>query len=408
MFGIGKLFRKASKTTESGGFANNRPVWNMGRKFKSYADEGFEKNVVVYRGIDKTAKAVASIPIYAKSVRGKRDDKSDLAKLIQKPNLMQTGSDLMEQIAGFYMLAGNSYLEKTMLSDSRVGELYCLRPDRMSIKPGSTGIPKTYQFAVANEEPVFFPVDEIRGYSDILHMKQFNPTNDWYGLSPLSAGAFAVDQHNETMQAMQSMLANGMVPSGALKTNEELSDPAYKRLKEQMQEKSGSRNSGKTLLLENGVTWEQMGVSPDNMMMIETKYSSARDIALALGVPPLLLNIPGDATYSNYKEARLAHYEETVIPLAEYIIDSMNRWLAPYFGGQTLALDLDRIPAIYEKRLTLWDMANKSNDLTINERRKIKGYPPVEGGDTVFVGSGQVPISFADDGLPGEGEVTEE
>lgn len=407
MFGIGKLFQKQSKTAGSRGF-QNRPVWSMGRKYKDYAEEGFEKNVVVYRAIDKTAKAVASIPIYAKTVRGKADKNSPLIKLLESPNAMQTGNDLIETIAGFYMLAGNAYLEKTMLSDNRVGELFCLRPDRMTIKPSDFGIPEAYQFAVANEEPVMFPVDPIRGDSDILHMKQFNPTDDWYGLAPLSAGAFAVDQHNETMQAMQAMLQNGMVPSGALRSDDELSEQAYKRLKEQLEDRSGARNNGKPLLLENGLSWEQMGVSPDNMMMIDTKYSSARDIALALGTPPLLLNIPGDATYSNYKEARLAHYEETVIPLAEYIIDSLNRFLAPYFGGHTLALDLDKIPAIYEKRLQLWDMANKSNDLTINERREIKGYAPVDGGDTVFVGAGQVPISFADDGLPGEGEVTEE
>lgn len=400
MFGkLAKLFQKESKTSRSGNWAN-RPLWGMGKKFEDYAKEGFEKNVVVYRAIDKTAKAVANIPIYVKSVRGKRDDSSALLKLIQSPNLMQTGNDLMEAVAGYYMLAGNSYFEKTMLSGNRVGEIYCLRPDRMSIVPGPFGIPDRYEFSIANEEPVKFPVDPLRGESDILHLKQFNPTNDWYGMAPLSAGAFAVDQHNETMQAMQAMLQNGMVPSGALVSDEELGDASYKRLKEDLDSRTGTRNNGRPLLLENGLKWEQMGVSPDNMMMIDTKYSSARDIALALGVPPLLLNIPGDSTYSNYKEARLAHYEETVIPLAEYIIDSLNRWLSPMFGGHKLALDLDKIPAIYEKRLQLWEMANKSNDLTINERRAMKGYEPKEGGDTLFIGAGQVPISFAEENVP--------
>jgi len=136
-------------------------------------------------------------------------------------------------------------------------------------------------------------------------------------------------------------------------------------------------------------------MSPADMAIIETKYSAARDISLALGVPPLLLNIPGDSTYSNYREARLAFYEETIIPMIHYIRDELNGWLSESFGGIVLDIDLEQVPAIAEKRKELWTMADQSNDLTINERREIKGYDKLpDGGDTVYIPSNSIPLSF--------------
>jgi phage portal protein BeeE len=127
------------------------------------------------------------------------------------------------------------------------------------------------------------------------------------------------------------------------------------------------------------------------MGIIESKYSSARDVALALGVPPQLLGIPGDNTYSNYAEARLAFWEDTALPMLDYIIQDWNAWLAAPYGVEIRA-DVDSIPAIADKRSKLWDMANTSTDLTINERRAMKGYEPIAGGDVLLVSPMNVPL----------------
>ncbi len=65
------------------------------------------------------------------------------------------------------------------------------------------------------------------------------------------------------------------------------------------------------MLLEGGLDWKPMGFSPSDMEFQQTKDSAAREIALAFGVPPLLLGLPGDATYSNYQEANRAFYRLT-------------------------------------------------------------------------------------------------
>lgn len=146
------------------------------------------------------------------------------------------------------------------------------------------------------------------------------------------------------------------------------------------------------MLLEGGLSWEQMGLSPSDMALLETKFSAARDICLCFGVPPQLLGIPGDNTYSNYQEARLSFWEDTVIPLLDLIAADWSAWLGePY--GITLKPDLEDIPAIVDKRQSLWAMADASLDLTINERRAMKGYEPIEGGDVLYVSMGQIPLT---------------
>jgi phage portal protein BeeE len=97
---------------------------------------------------------------------------------------------------------------------------------------------------------------------------------------------------------------------------------------------------------------------------------------------------------SNYQEARLAFWEDTALPLLDMILTDWNAWLAGPLKVEIRA-DVDSIPAIAEKRLKMWEMANASTDLTINERRALKGYGPVEGGDVLFVSSAEIPLSMA-------------
>lgn len=372
--------------------------WGLGgdqTKAKDYAHEGYQKNVIAYQAINKRADAVAGMKWIVRAPNGDEIQDHPLLRLIERPNPMQSGSEFMRALVGFYSISGNSYLERVMVG-AQPRELYALRPDRMAVKPSQTGMPAGYRFQIGQSH-VDFDADPRTGKSDVRHLKTFNPLDDWYGMSPLMAGAYAVDQHNEAMTWMQALLQNGASPSGAMELSEgELTDDQFNRLKSEIDEKyAGSQNAGRPMLLEGGLKWTQMGLSPVDVAIIETKYSAARDVSLALGVPPLLLNIPGDSTYSNYKEARLAFYEETVIPLAHYIRDELNAWLSPLFGNVELDIDLDQIPAIAEKRMELWSMADQATDLTINEKRAMKGYEEIDGGDQILVQSSLIPLSMA-------------
>ena len=65
----------------------------------------------------------------------------------------------------------------------------------------------------------------------------------------------------------------------------------------------------------------------------KTKEAAAREIAIAFGVPPMLVGIPGDATYANYQEANRAFYRLTVLPLATKVMADLAHWLSTFTGG---------------------------------------------------------------------------
>ena len=133
------------------------------------------------------------------------------------------------------------------------------------------------------------------------------PANDHYGLSPIEAAATAIDIHNTASRWNKALLDNSARPSGALvytSRDGNLTPEQYDRLKAELEQGfQGAAHAGRPLLLEGGLDWKSMSLSPKDMDFIEAKHVAAREIALALGVPPMLLGIPGDNTYSNYQEA---------------------------------------------------------------------------------------------------------
>jgi len=403
--GLFDFLRRAPETKESQTgrimvVNPGQPAWKP-RDYKSFADEAFSRNVVAYRSINRIADAVASVKWTL--WRGEKEViDHPILTLLKRPNPGQTGDEYIRAKIGFLMIAGNGYEERVTVGRD-VREMYQLRPDRMSVIPGDNGFPRAYRYEV-NGRKVTFEVDPATMDSDVRHIKLFNPTNDWYGQSPIEAGAYAVDQLNESMSWMQSLLQNSARPSGALVMTgkdgqSELSSEQFARLKAEMEENyQGSANAGRPMLLEGGLDWKQMGLSPTDMGILEMKFSAARDVALAFGVPPQLLGIPGDNTYSNYSEARLAFWEDTIIPLLSFLASDWTGWLAEPYGLE-LRPDLDHVPAIVDKKHRLWEMADRSPDLTINERRELKGFERIEGGDVLFINSSQIPIGMASEPL---------
>lgn len=356
-----------------------KPVWS-GREYQKFADEGYIRNVVAHRAVNLVAAGAASVPwtLFEKS-SGKpvRVGEHPVLHLLERPNPLQGGAELFQAVYASRLISGNSYLQMAGPKEAAPQELHSLRPDRMSIIAGKDGLPAAYRHTLG-ERYIDFPVDRMSGRSRVLHLKSFHPLNDWYGLSPIEAAAYSIDQHNQAGAWNQALLQNGARPSGALVVKGEdarLSEEQYSRIKDQMSEQfSGPANAGRPLLLEGGLEWKEMSLSPKEMDFIEIKNSAARDIALAFGVPPQLLGIPGDNTYSNLAEARLALWEQTILPLVDSMCDALNNWLLPQFGGHfSLHYDTDGISALSARREQVWNRVNGASFLTDEEKRELVG-----------------------------------
>lgn len=371
-----------------------KPVF-MQRDYKKFSEEAYIKNVIAHRSISLIAQGAASVPwrLFHISQDTKRELREHpLLRLLSNPNPCENGKEFMTALYSYRMISGNSFVQAVTPTDSNPTELHTLRPDRVSVVPGKDGMPAAYHYQVGDMVQKF-PVDGLTCRSAILHLKNFHPLNDYYGLSNIEAAAYSIDQHNHSSLWNQAMLQNGARPSGALvvKSGNDnmpgvLDDEQYLRIKNQMDEQfSGAANAGRPLLLEGGLDWREMSLSPKDMDFIESKHSSARDIALAFGVPPQLLGIPGDNTYSNLVEARMAMWEQTILPMVDNITTALNNWLLPQFGTENLRLyyNTDEVPALAPKREKHWNRIEKSSFMTINEKRQAMGMEPIAGGDTI-------------------------
>ncbi len=401
MHAITRLFKKRAQVkslniTGSRTYmvAPGQPVW-MDRDYGRFAQEAFMRNVVAHRAVNMVANAAAGVKV--KVIKGGRELKAHkLLDLLSQPNPAQNGAAFFEALYQYRLIAGNAFVHAVgpagLPARSRSGfasaeageahELHLLRPDRVSIIAGKNGMPAAYRYSVG-EEARDYPINRVTWASRILHIKNFHPLNDWYGLSPIEAAAYSIDQHNQAGAWNQALLQNGARPSGALVVKLEgaqggvLSEEQYTRIKQQVDEQfAGPGNAGRPLLLEGGLEWKELSMTPRDMDFIACKHSAARDIALAFGVPPQLLGIPGDNTYSNLQEARLALWEQTVLPLVDSTLGSLGNWLEALFGEKlALKADVDGILALAARNQLLWERVEKASFLTRDEKRAAVGYP---------------------------------
>jgi HK97 family phage portal protein len=346
-----------------------RPQWTP-KNYAALAREGYAGNVVGYRAVRMVAEAAASVPLMLQ-VNGKEVDSHPLLRLLARPNAAQTGRELFENLFAYLMVAGNAYAELVTL-DEAPRELFALRPDRMAVVPSKAGWPESFEYSVGGQS-VRMPRENI------LHVKMFNPTDDYYGLAPMEAAARSIDTHNAASAWNKAMLDNAARPSGALvfaAGDGTLTSEQFDRLKTELESTyQGAANAGRPMILEGGLDWKEMGFSPKDMEFIEAKNIAAREIALAFGVPPMLLGIPGDNTYANYAEANRSFWRQTVVPLVGRMADGVAQLLQPYEDGALrLVPDLDQVEALSMDRDALWKRVNEAGFLSADEKRQAVGY----------------------------------
>lgn len=362
---------------------SGRVAWSP-RDTVSLAKNGFQGNPIGFRAVRLISEAAAAIPLVLQDDE-RRYDLHPVLELIRRPNGAQGRAEMMEAVYGHLLLSGNAYLEAVPGLGALPAELHVLRSDRMSLVPGTDGWPVAYDYTVGGRTHRFSMTGDT---APICHLKSFHPQDDHYGFSPLQAAAVALDVHTSASSWSKALLDNAARPSGAIiykgaDGQSQLTTDQYERLLGEMEaHHQGARNAGRPMLLEGGLDWKPMGFSPSDMEFQKTKEAAAREIAIAFGVPPMLMGIPGDATYANYQEANRAFFRLTVLPLVTRVTAGISNWLAG-FSGETVELrpDLDQIPALAVERDQQWARVGAAEFLTPAEKRMILGLPKIAEGE---------------------------
>lgn len=354
-----------------------RVAWTP-RDTVSLTKQGFAGNPVGFRAVKLIAEAASALPLVLQDAQMRYAD-HPLLSLLAAPNPAQGRAELFEALYGHLLLSGDGYLEAVAGDAGLPYELHVLRSDRMRLVPGNDGWPVAYEYSVGSRKHRF---DVSGPVSPICHIRNFHPQDDHYGLSPLQSAAQAVDVHNSASRWSKGLLDNAARPSGAIvwrgsEGQGHMSAEQYDRLVAEMESNhQGARNAGRPMLLEGGLDWKQMGFSPSDMEFQKTKEAAAREVAIAFGVPPMLLGIPGEATYANYAEAHRAFYRLTVLPLAARVTAQVGRWLSDFIGDEvSLKPDLDQVPALATERDAQWARVSNADFLTPAEKRQMLGLP---------------------------------
>jgi HK97 family phage portal protein len=350
-------------------------VWTR-RDYAGLARQGFMMNPVVHRSVRMIAEAAAAAPwlLYA---GGAELDRHPALDLLGRPNGRQSGAAFMETLYGHLLISGNAYAEMTE-AGAEARELHLLRPDRVSVVEDADGWPVALDYRAGKAKRRIATGDEAGPGG--LHLTLFHPLDDHYGFPPLEAALMALDIHNAAGRWNKALLDNSARPSGALvyapKEGGNMSDEQFDRVKAELEEGySGVTRAGRPLLLEGGLDWKAMGLTPKDMDFIEAKNAASRDIALAFGVPPMLLGIPGDNTYANYQEANRAFYRLTVLPLVGRIAGELSRFLSAKLGEELrLWFDADAIEGLSAEREALWRRLAAADFISDDEKREAAGY----------------------------------
>lgn len=358
--------------------------------YAKLTEAGYRMCATSYACIRLIAKSAAGIKwvVYKKQAAGelKKLDDHPLGKLLAKPNEFDHGMQLNEKIVSFKLLAGNSYILKVGSVASQPPKfLYALRPDRVKIKPG------TLKDFISGYIYTASGLPQTLAVQDVLHLKEFHPLDDFYGLSRLEVAAKSIDLSNWAAEWNLKLLQNDMRPSGGFKVGGTLTDEQYERLKADIKAKyQGAENVNNPLLLEGGMEWQPFSFTPKDIDWLNAEKFNLRRICSVFNVWSGLFGDTESTTYSNYQEGRKGLYQEAVLPEMDTLRDAYNTWLVPTFGdGLYLDYDRDAIEALQEDRGQKYTYLASANWMKVNEKRKATGLEELgDEGEAVLIGLG--------------------
>lgn len=347
---------------------------------ETYIEKGYKGNLQVYSVVSAITRRCTGLPF--KHMQGETEIKtSELIKLFDKPNPMQSRDEFIEASASWLLLTGNLYWytirPENGLNKGKITEMYCLPAHLVEIVGGGVMQPvKEYRLLLGYGQAL--PIDA----SQVIHIKYFNPGysssgEQLYGMSPLQAAIQSFSTTNSGYTALNKAYGNGS-PAGIVTGTEnsgldytpeqakQLAD-AYNR------QTSGAENVRRLLFSRNPLQFIKMGWSPIDMDIIEHLKFSMEDICNVFQAPIHLFSAKA-ATLDNYKEARKAIYTDCVMPFFDRLMPVINNQICPaYAAGSTMTYDTSQISELNADVKEMATALSQTWWLTGNERREMMG-----------------------------------
>lgn len=387
------------------------PIWERGQEqptphdLRKFAEEGYSKNSLIYSCVREIATSFA--PLRANVQRnGQVVERHRMSDLLADPNTGQDAAEFQDEIATHYQAAGNAYIEKVRESTSRdrrrqyggypVQELVAIRPDKVTVEPGATREDDVFLVTVGGQVRKRIP------RADMIHVREPNLINDYYGLSKIALLTREGSIDLEMSDLELAFFRNAGVPMGLLTVKGRPTDIQTEEIKSKFKRAfSGFRSWFDVLVLNESVTdYKPLGLPPKDMEGESTRFHVESRICGVFGVPGLLVGARfalTSAQQGNYEQAQLQFWSETMVPLAGYFASAWQKELLPEFAttrdrGAVVAYDFTGVRALQE------DVSRKLREVTrlinagwvVNDALRIVGLDELPDGDIRILTGNQV------------------
>lgn len=382
---VKSAFKNITKKTYHGLFQSKLLRNDFNWSKEDFLDKN-EISLYVNKAIKKRGEKVAQTKWFLrKGDNIIEDEENKWLKLLNQPNQFHSGYEFWELYQKMKDVTGCAYIWKEPSSTDVPKALHIIRSDKMKPIIDKDGNIKEYEYKKANGKAMKYDVDEII-YS--FHPDLKNPIN---GESIIKSGSRVVDTQIQVEEYQNNVLRNGGKVEGVFNfKTDRLSKEQVEELKTGYKQQYGeAKRSGLPLFLGSSSEYNRLGLTPEELDYLETKKTNLNDIVIMTGVPKSILGSVDDVKFSNARESERAFMLHTIKPLVENLTYKLNQFLLP----NDIKLDfVDPTPQDTEEKRENLKVAHEISALTINEKREMLGYEPIEGGDMIYGPINYVPL----------------
>ena len=381
----------------NGLFGINGPVYQIDNP-EAYIKQGFHQNAIVYQVVNwiigKAASVDFGVRVYQNGEMMEELDQHPLLDLLKDPNPIMGKQEFFEQYYGYTLTTGNGYIYGPRLeagqNQGQTKEIFVLPAHFTDVVTGDSALSPVQGYKVTYGNQSTFRAE------DVMHTRLTNlyweAGEAYYGASPLRAGARVLTKSNSNEDAAVAMFQQ-MGLRGIL-SQDSNNDDAWTSEQVSQVERSfynkfgGSHNAGKTLITNTAVRWQDVGLSPVDMALLEDHLQNLRTICGIYKVSSRLFNDPNASTYNNMEQDIRNAWVNAILPLVQRFVDGFNSWLCEaYKEGNTeyrIYAKTDNIAELQKNKRELTEWLGGAWWIDFNEKREAMGFDKIEGKDGLF------------------------
>jgi HK97 family phage portal protein len=362
---------------------------------KQVTEKNAMQSAAVYACVRVISETVASLPLhlYRHVEEGKRRDTLHPLYFLlhDSPNPDMTSFIFRETLMTHLLLWGNAYAQIVRNGHGEIIGLYPLMPDKMQVSRAETDeLIYLYQSGMSN---IAFRREEI------LHIPGLG-FDGLVGYSPIAMARNAIGMSMATEEFGASFFQNGAAPGGILEHPGTLKDPS--KVRESWNELfKGSGNANKVAVLEEGMTYKQIGIPPNEAQFLETRKYQTEEICRIYRVPPHLVADLDKATFSNIEHQSISFVVHTIRPWLVRLEQAMNKALLYPAERQRYFIEFNvdgLLRGDYESRMRGYATARQNGWMSANDIRRLENMnliPKEEGGDLYLINGNMTKLEDA-------------